>query len=205
LPDTSGTIWERSRRGTESSRPETDTGDRDAGFDPAEAIPLLARTPAVLRALLEGLPEAWTTATEGPATWSAFDVVGHLIHGERTDWIPRAELILAHGESRTFDVFDRFAMFQESRGKSLGELLDLFRELRAANVARLQAMRLSPADLDRRGRHPELGSVTLGQHLATWVAHDLSHLAQIARVMGRRYSRAAGPWRAYLPMLRQEA
>jgi hypothetical protein len=173
-------------------------------FEPAEAIPLLARTPAVLHALLDGLPEVWTTANEGPGTWSAFDVVGHLIHGERTDWIPRAELILAHGESRTFDVFDRFAMFEASRGQTLGELLDTFAQLRAANVARLEALRLAPEDIARRGRHPELGSVTLGQHLATWVAHDLSHLAQIARVMGRRYSEAAGPWRAYLPMLRQE-
>jgi hypothetical protein len=173
-------------------------------YEPAEAVPVLARTPAVLRALLDGLPGAWTTATEGPGTWSAFDVVGHLIHGDRTDWIPRAELILAHGESRTFEVFDRFAMFEASRGKSLNELLDTFAELRAANVARLEALRLTPADLARPGRHPELGRVTLGQHLATWVAHDLSHLAQVARVMGGRYSEAAGPWRAYLPMLRQD-
>jgi hypothetical protein len=179
------------------------TSDAAVRFEPAEAIPVLARTPAVLHALLDALPEAWTTANEGPETWSAFDVVGHLIHGERTDWIPRAELILAHGESRTFEVFDRFAMFEASRGKSLGELLSTFAQLRAANVARLEALRLAPEDLARRGRHPELGSVTLGQHLATWVAHDLSHLAQIARVMGRRYSEAAGPWRAYLPMLGQ--
>ena len=173
-------------------------------FDPAEAIPVLARTPAVLRALLDGLPEPWVRTAEGSGSWTAFDIVGHLIHGERTDWIPRAEIILTHGESRTFDVFDRFAMFEASRGKALGELLDLFGELRAANVARLESMRLSSADLDRRGRHPELGSVTLGQHLATWVAHDLSHLAQIARVMGKRYAAASGPWRAYLPMLRPD-
>ena len=137
------------------------TSDAVVRFEPAEAIPLLARTPAVLHALLDGLPEVWTTANEGPGTWSAFDVVGHLIHGERTDWIPRAELILAHGESRTFDVFDRFAMFEASRGKSLGELLSTFAQLRAANVARLEALRLAPEDLARRGRHPELGSVTL--------------------------------------------
>jgi hypothetical protein len=173
-------------------------------FDPGEAIPVLARTPAVLRALLDGLPEAWIRAREGPETWSPFDVVGHLIHGERTDWIPRAEIILAHGEARTFEVFDRFAMVEASRGKSLGELLNTFAELRVANVVRLERMGLTPADLDRRGRHPELGSVTLGQHLATWVAHDLSHIAQVARVMGKRYREAAGPWRAYLPMLREE-
>jgi hypothetical protein len=169
-----------------------------------EAVALLEHTPASLSALLSGLPEAWVRATEGEGTWSPYDVIGHLIHGERTDWIPRAELILAHGESRTFEVFDRFAMFEASRGKSLDELLNTFAQLRAANVARLEALRLAPEDLARRGRHPELGSVTLGQHLATWVAHDLSHLAQIARVMGRRYSEAAGPWRAYLPMLQQE-
>jgi len=173
-------------------------------FDPAEAIPVLARTPAALRALLDGIPEPWVRADEGPDTWTPFDVIGHLVHGERTDWIPRAEIILAHGEARTFDVFDRFAMFEASRGRTLGELLERFAELRAANVARLESMRLTPADLERRGRHPELGTVTLGQHLATWVAHDLSHLAQIARVMGKRYREAAGPWRAYLPMLQEE-
>jgi hypothetical protein len=173
-------------------------------LDLSEAVPVLARTPGVLRALLAGLPEPWIQADEGPGSWTAFDVVGHLIHGERTDWISRAELILAHGESQTFPVFDRFAMFEASRGKSVGELLDVFAELRAGNLVRLQTMRLGPADLERRGRHPELGSVTLGQHLATWVAHDLSHLAQIARVMGKRYKEAAGPWRAYLPMLQDE-
>ena len=174
-----------------------------ARFDPTEAIPVLSRTPAVLRALLAGIPEPWSRADEGPSTWTPFDVIGHLVHGERTDWIPRAEIILAHGEARTFDVFDRFAMFEASRGKSLGELLDAFAELRAANVARLERMRLTPADLERRGRHPELGSVTLGQHLATWVAHDLSHVAQVARVMGKRYREAVGPWRAYLPLLQE--
>ncbi len=173
-------------------------------LDPAEAIPVLTRTPAVLRALLDGIPEPWIRADEGPGTWTPFDVVGHLIHGERTDWIPRAEIILSEGEARTFDVFDRLAMFEASRGRSLGELLDTFAELRAANVGRLVAMRLTAADLARRGRHPGLGTVTLGQHLATWVAHDLSHVAQIARVMGKRYREAAGPWRPYLPMLQDE-
>ncbi|HET8623794.1 MAG TPA: DinB family protein [Gemmatimonadales bacterium] len=173
-------------------------------FDPAEAIPVLARTPAVLRALLAGLPDPWIWADEGRGTWTPFDVVGHLIHGERTDWIPRAEIIRSQGEARTFDVFDREAMFEASRGKALGELLDEFAELRAANVTRLEGMRLTPADLERTGWHPELGRVTLGQHLATWVAHDLSHIAQIARAMGKRYREAVGPWRAYLPMLERE-
>jgi hypothetical protein len=172
-------------------------------FDPAEAVPVLARTPAVLRALLAGLPDQWVRADEGIGSWTPFDVVGHLIHGERTDWIPRAEIIRSHGAAPTFDVFDRVAMFEASRGKSLGQLLDEFAELRAANIARLEAMRLTAADLERTGRHPELGIVTLGQHLATWVAHDLSHIAQIARVMGKRYRETVGPWRAYLPMLNQ--
>jgi DinB family protein len=174
-------------------------------FDPALAIPVLERTPAVLRALLEGLPSAWTDAREGPERWSPFDVVGHLIHGERTDWIPRAEMILGVGEAEPFPAFDREAMFRESAGKSLAELLDRFARSRSDSVARLRALALTPADLARRGRHPEFGPVTLEQHLATWVAHDLSHIRQIVRTMGREYAEAVGPWAAYLPMLRPEA
>jgi uncharacterized damage-inducible protein DinB len=170
-------------------------------FTLSDAVPVLRRTPAVLRAWLGDLPDTWTTSNESPDTWSPYDIVGHLIHGERTDWIPRAELLLAHGESRPFTPFDRFAQFKESRGKSLHELLEIFSELRAQNLARLESLRLTPADLERRGRHPELGPVTLGQLLATWVAHDLNHLGQIARVMGRQYTGAVGPWLAYLPML----
>jgi uncharacterized damage-inducible protein DinB len=166
-----------------------------------EALPVLRRTPAVLRAWLGDLPDSWTASNEGPDTWSPYDIVGHLIHGERTDWIPRTELLLAHGESRPFTPFDRFAQFKESRGKSLDELLDTFAELRAQNLARLESLRLTLADLERRGQHPELGPVTLGQLLATWVAHDLNHLGQIARVMGRQYTGAVGPWLAYLPLL----
>jgi uncharacterized damage-inducible protein DinB len=155
----------------------------------------------VLHAWLWDLPGVWITSNEGPDTWSPYDIVGHLIHGERTDWIPRAELLLAYGESRPFTPFDRFAQFKDSRGKSLRELLDTFTELRAQNLARLESLRLTPADLERRGRHPELGPVTLGQLLATWVAHDLNHIGQIARVMGRQYTDAVGPWLAYLPLL----
>jgi hypothetical protein len=140
-------------------------------------------------------------ANEGRETWSPFDIVGHLIHGERTDWIPRVELLLAHGESRPFTPFDRFAQFRDSRGKSLPELLDTFSELRHSNLARLESLHLKTADLERRGLHPELGAVTLGQLLATWVAHDLNHVGQIARVMGRQYTEAVGPWLEYLPML----
>lgn len=166
-----------------------------------DALPVLSRTPAVLRSLLADLPESWVGGTEGPDTWSTFDIVGHLIHGERTDWIVRTEILLAHGETQPFTPFDRFAQFEASRGKRLGEILDTFAGLRAANLLRLESLELTARDLDRRGRHPELGSCTLRELLATWVAHDLSHIAQIARVMGRQYTAAVGPWRAYLPML----
>ncbi len=166
-----------------------------------DALPVLSRTPAVLRSLLGDLPESWISATEGPDSWSPFDIVGHLIHGERTDWIVRTEILLAHGESQPFIPFDRFAQLEASRGKALPELLDTFAGLRAANLIRLESLGLTVDDLDRRGRHPELGPCTLGELLATWVAHDLSHIAQIVRVMGRQYTDAVGPWRVYLPML----
>lgn len=167
-----------------------------------EAIPVLRRTPNALDALLSGLPDSWIAATEGPQTWNPFDVVGHLIHGERTDWIPRIEHILQHGDAVPFPAFDREAMFGASRGKTLSELLATFASLRAGSLARIQELRLGDADLERRGRHPELGVVTLKQHLATWVAHDLDHLAQIVRVMAKRYTEAVGPWRAFLSVLR---
>jgi hypothetical protein len=165
------------------------------------AIPILQRTPAVLRALLAGLPDEWVRATDGPGTWSAYDVVGHLIHGEKTDWIPRVRHILAKGESEPFIPFDREAMFTASRGKTTAALLEEFAALRAGNVAALRALALTPADLERRGLHPELGPVTLGQHLATWTAHDLGHVRQIAQTLGRQYRDAVGPWRAYLSMM----
>ncbi|HEV8176629.1 MAG TPA: DinB family protein [Gemmatimonadales bacterium] len=170
-------------------------------FTLENALPVLNRTPAVVRALLWGIPDPWVKAIEGPDTWSPFDIVGHLIHGERTDWIVRTEILLAYGETQPFTPFDRFAQFEASRGKTLPELLDTFTELRAENLLRLESLGLTTEDLQRRGRHPELGSCTLGELLATWVAHDLSHIAQIARVMGRQYTAAVGPWRAYLPML----
>ena len=166
-----------------------------------EALPVLRRTPAVLRELLLDLPSPWLEAVERPGSWSPFDVVGHLIHGERTDWIPRVEHILRHGDAVAFPPFDREAMFEASRGKSLSELLDTFAQLRARNVERLIELRLSDADFDRRGLHPALGVVTLGQHLATWVTHDLGHLAQIVRAMARQYAQTVGPWRAYLSIV----
>jgi uncharacterized damage-inducible protein DinB len=172
------------------------------GFSFADGLPILRATPGVLRAWLSELPDSWVKANEGADTWSPYDILGHLIHGERTDWMPRVELLLAHGESRPFVPFDRFAQFRDSRGKSLQELLDTFADLRQQNVSRLETLRLKPTDFDRRGLHPELGPVTLGQLLATWAAHDLNHLGQIARVMGRQYTQAVGPWLEYLPLLR---
>ena len=166
-----------------------------------DALPVLRRTPGALRALLSDLPDTWIRATEGPGTWSPFDVVGHLIHGERTDWMPRVDHILRHGDKAAFPAFDREAMFTASRGLSLSELLDTFGRLRAESLDRLAALRLTDADLERRGRHPDFGAVTLGQHLATWVAHDLNHVGQVVRVMAHQYTAAVGPWRAYLSIL----
>lgn len=170
-------------------------------FDLDHATAVLARTPATLRALLDGLPDDWTAATEGPETWSPYDVVGHLIHGERTDWMPRARMILEHGAGRAFEPFDRVAMFRASDGKSLGELLAELEALRAENLRELAALGLTSEDLEREGRHPELGAVTLEQLLATWVAHDLDHVVQIARVMAKQYRDEVGPWRAYLSVM----
>ena len=174
-------------------------------FSLADAVPVLRATPSTLRSWLADLPESWTHRNEGPDTWSPFDIVGHLIHGERTDWIPRLEHLLAHGDSRPFVPFDRFAQFRDSRGKSLQQLLDTFAELRRESIGRLESLRLGTRDFDRPGRHPELGPVTLGQLLATWVVHDLNHLGQIARVMGRQYIETVGPWVEYLPLLRPRA
>ena len=165
------------------------------------AVPLLSRTPSVLRQQLLGLPPRFLFATEGEGTWSPFDVVGHLIHGERTDWIPRLEHILAHGDAVPFPPFDRTAMFEASKGKSLEELLEMFALLRVESLHRLAGFGLVAADYARRGLHPSLGSVTLGQHLASWVVHDLDHLVQIARVMARQYTAAVGPWQQYLRVL----
>ena len=170
-------------------------------FSVDEASSVLERTPAVLRAMLAGLPEPWITCDEGADTFSPFENVGHLVHGERSDWITRARKILDPGGDQRFDTFDRFAHRTESAGKSILELLDEFEELRRANLAILRGWNLTPSDLDREGEHPAFGSVTLRQLLSTWVAHDLGHIAQIARVMAKRYREDVGPWEAYLPIL----
>lgn len=174
------------------------------GFSLPDAMAILERTPHSLGALLTGLPERWIQATEGEGTWSPYDVIGHLVHGERTDWIPRAQQILA-GDQRPFAPFDRTAQFTESQGQSLADLLATFAELRRANLATLQGMNLTTADLDRTGQHPAFGRVTLGELLATWAVHDLDHVGQIARTMAKRYRDAVGPWSAYLSILRDRA
>ncbi len=173
-------------------------------FNLDDTMALLARTPAMLDALLRGLPEAWTHHNEGGDTWSAFDVVGHLIHGERADWIPRARRILEHGESKAFDPFDRLAQQRDSQGKSLENLLDEFARARAESLDALRALNLTPGDLGRRGRHQALGVVTMSQLLATWPAHDMSHLHQISRIMAHQYREAVGPWGQYLGVMQCE-
>lgn len=176
--------------------------EKPVEFNLELTIALLVRTPAALNAFLRDLPSEWTFTNEGENTWSAFDVVGHLIHGERTDWMPRAKMILQIGEAQTFVPFDRLAQQRESKGKSLPQLLDEFASLRAANLRELRALNLQPLDFDRRGRHPSLGIVTLSQLFATWAVHDLTHLHQISRVFAHQYRDAVGPWSAYLGVLR---
>lgn len=165
-------------------------------------IALLRRTPAVLDALLREMPETWTLRNEGEKTWSAYDIVGHLIQGELTDWMPRAKMILQHGESKAFEPFDRFAQERNSKGKSLEELLDEFARLRSEGLRELRALNLQEKDLERRGKHPQLGVVTLSQLLATWAAHDLTHVHQLSRVMAYQYREAVGPWRAFLGVMK---
>jgi hypothetical protein len=165
-------------------------------------LSLLTRTPASLNALLRDLPEAWTRRNEGEQTWSPYDIVGHLIHGERTDWMPRAKMILQFGETRVFEPLDRWAQARESEGKSLEQLLDEFARLRSENLGQLRALNLRPEDFARRGRHPALGAVTLSELLATWAAHDLTHLHQLSRVLAYQYREAVGPWSAYLGVLK---
>ena len=166
-----------------------------------QTIALLTRTPATLNALLRDLPETWTLRNEGEGAWSAFDIVGHLIHGERTDWMPRAKLILQFGESRTIERYDRFGQERESQGKSLAQLLDEFARVRLENLDELRGLNLRTEDLALRGIHPRLGVVTLSQLLATWAAHDLTHLHQLSRVMAHQYREAVGPWSAYLGVM----
>jgi uncharacterized damage-inducible protein DinB len=166
-----------------------------------KTIEILERTPVVLDAMLRGVSAEWTEETEGGETWSVFDVLGHLVHGEKTDWIPRMEIILSGRADKTFEPFDRFAQFNESEGKTLAELLDEFKALRQKNVGLLRSKKLTGEDLDETGAHPALGQVTLRQLLATWTVHDLDHVAQISRVMAKQYKEEVGPWTEYLRIL----
>jgi DinB family protein len=173
----------------------------DLSFDFPETLDILERTPAVVGTLLRGTSASWHSINEGPDTWSAFDVVGHLIHGEEMDWVPRARIILEHGDSQAFEPFDRFAQFRRFADWPLDQLLDRFAEFRQANLEIVRDWRLTEAQLDLPGRHPELGAVNLRQLLATWAVHDLNHIAQIVRVMAKRYTEDVGVWRAYLSIL----
>jgi hypothetical protein len=170
-------------------------------FELDQAIALLERTPSVLKSLMSGLSEDWTHQNEGPGTWSPFDVLGHLVHGERTDWIPRVFIIMNDSDNKTFTPFDRYAQFEESRGKTLDDLLTEFGTLRKQNIEQLRGFGLLDSDFKRKGIHPELGEVTLAQVIATWVTHDLGHLAQISRVMAKQYKNEVGPWTAYISIL----
>lgn len=171
-------------------------------FDLRTAIPVLERTPAAVSGLLTGLPDEWTNANEGPDTWTVHEVLAHLIHAEHDDWIPRARHLLEWGTRRPFSPFDRTYGFAEARTRPLDVLLSEFAACRRASLAALGELRLTSQDLAREGRHPEFGRVTLGQHLATWVVHDLTHLQQIVRVLAVQYRDAVGPWAKYLRIVR---
>jgi hypothetical protein len=166
-----------------------------------DTVALLSRTPTALRALLLELPDAWISQDEGQGTWNVYGVVGHLIQGERTDWIPRAKRIIQYGRTKAFDPFDRLAQERESLGKSFRDLVEEFSHLRSRNLNELKSMNLAPIDLEKQGLHPSLGIVTLSQLLATWAAHDLTHLHQISRIMAHQYREAVGPWSAYLGVM----
>ena len=173
-------------------------------FDLDSCVEILERTPAVLATMLEGLSDGWTQHNEGGETWSPYDVIGHLIHGERTDWMARLAIIMSDGPDKTFVPFNRFAQFEESRGKTLTDLLREFRQVRAANLEQLRRLRLQPPDFDRTGIHPTFGTVTLRQLVATWTVHDLDHIMQISRVMAKQIGAETGPWVAYLRIIRAQ-
>ena len=173
-------------------------------FSIDKSIEILERTPVVIETMLKGISKDWVTKNEGPKTWSAFDIVGHLIHGEKTDWIPRMEIILSNKTNKKFVPFDRFAQFKNSKGKSLHQLINEFKKLRKNNISKLKSKRLQTKYLNKKGIHPAFGNVTLKQLLATWVVHDLNHIAQISRVMAKQYKKEVGPWKEYLKIIQQD-
>jgi hypothetical protein len=170
-------------------------------FTIEKSIEILARTPDVLISMLRDISSEWTSNNEGADTWSPYDIIGHLIHGEKTDWIPRAEIILSEKQDKTFESFDRFAQFEASKGKSLAQLLNDFKILREKNIERLRSWKISNSDLQKKGIHPAFGEVTLAQLLSTWVVHDLNHIAQVSRVMAKQLKKEVGPWIEYLRIL----
>lgn len=172
-------------------------------FSLDKSVEILKNTPDALYAMLDGLSPEWIESNEGPETWSAFDIVGHLIHGEKTDWIPRMEIIMSEASHKHFEPFDRFAQLENSKGKTLQQLLAEFKELRAQNISILQSKNIGKQDLNKIGIHPAFGEVTLANLLSTWVVHDLNHIGQIARVMAKQYKQATGPWPPYLKILNQ--
>lgn len=172
-------------------------------FSVDKSVEILRNTPDVLDAMLVDLSSEWTESNEGPETWSAYDIVGHLIHGEKTDWIPRMQIIMSEESNKHFEPFDRFAQFENSKGKTLQQLLAEFKELRTQNISALQSKNIKVQDFNKIGIHPAFGEVTLANLLATWVVHDLNHIAQIARVMAKQYKQAVGPWPPYLKILQQ--
>lgn len=172
-------------------------------FTIERSIEILERTPAVLRTMLEGISDDWILSNEGGGTWSAYDVIGHLIHGEKTDWIPRAEIILSDKEDKAFTLFNRFAQVEESGGKSMMRLLEEFETVRKKSIEILRSKNIDDSMLEKKGMHPAFGEVSLSQLLATWVVHDLDHIVQISRVMAKQYTSAVGPWIEYLKVLRQ--
>lgn len=172
-------------------------------FNLKDSIIILEKTPLVLHNLLTDLPENWVNQKDDEETWSAFDIVGHLVHGEITDWIPRTKIILESGKEQSFTPFDRFAQFKESEGKNINQLLDEFKILRSESLNSLREMNLQDEDLQREGIHPEFGAVTLEKLLAAWVVHDLGHLRQIARVLAKNYKAEIGVWEKYLPVVNE--
>lgn len=170
-------------------------------FELSKSLEILKQTPIVLDHMLSGLSQAWLHHNEGPDTWSPYDIIGHLIHGEQTDWITRTKIILSEAENKTFEPFDRFAQMNQDQSIPVQELLNQFAQLRLENLAYLNSLELSESDLDTEGIHPDLGTCTLRQLLATWTVHDLGHIAQISRVMAKQYTGAVGPWKAYLRIL----
>jgi len=170
-------------------------------YDHKKSLEVLERTPVVLKTLLGDLDSDWVIGNEGPETFSPFDIVGHLIHGEKTDWRPRIQLIIKYGNTKTFELFDRFAMYEESKGKTISRLLQEFEDLRKENIAWLRSLDLENVDLDKKGMHPQLGEVTMKNLLATWVIHDLTHISQITRVMAKQYKDAIGPWTEFFRIL----